>query len=60
MDICYGNNTGDSGFMNLHYDVSGPLLQNADPAGYQDVTTDITPYSSCTLPPLPTISVTAP
>ncbi|MFI5298509.1 MAG: parallel beta-helix domain-containing protein [Polyangiales bacterium] len=60
MNICYGANSGDSGFMNLHYDVSGPLLLNADPTGYADITTDLSPYSSCTLPALATVTVTAP
>ena len=60
MGICYKNNSGADAFVNLHFDVSGPALAEGNAlAGLGAMTTDLATYT-CTLPPLPAVTVTAP
>ena len=59
MNICLANN-GTVDFLNLHFDQSGPLLfMNEQQQGLEAMSTDASSYSSCTLPALPPIAVTA-
>jgi parallel beta-helix repeat protein len=59
MNVCFGAN-GTSDFLNMHFDQSGPLLLQSDPAGLAMMSTDASTYATCTLPALPAITVTAP
>jgi parallel beta-helix repeat protein len=58
MNVCLAAN-GDADFVNLHFDQSGPLLLQNDSAGLGVMSTDASNYSSCTLPALPPVTVTA-